>query len=130
LLGQTAREVFPEILAAGYEQQDDEVFSSGNTVRDRLELITQADDGVGWFVSQKVAVRSIDGNLIAAAGISRDLDIPAAIGGEIGKLENAIDKLHRQSNRPLRIENLAHESGLSWSQFRRRLRSITGLTPR
>jgi len=130
LLGQTAREVFPEILAAGYEQQDDEVFSSGNTVRDRLEMITQADGGVGWFVSQKVAVRSIDGNLIAAAGTSRDLDIPAATGGEIGKLAQAIDKLHRQSNQPLRIENLAHESGLSWSQFQRRVRSITGLTPR
>ena len=27
LLGRTAREVFPPILAAGYEQQDDEVFA-------------------------------------------------------------------------------------------------------
>lgn len=125
LLGQTAREVFPEILAAGYEQQDDEVFSRGNTVHDRLEMITQADGGVGWFVSQKVAVRSIDGNVIAVAGTSRDLVIPAATGGKIGKLANALDKLHRQSDQPLRIEDLAHESGLSWSQFR----SATGLTP-
>lgn len=130
LLGRTAREVFPEILAAGYEQQDDEVFASGAIVRDRLEMITQADGGVGWFVSQKVAVRSVDGAVVAVAGTSRDLDIPAANGAELGKLANALDQLHRNSDKPLRIESLAAQSGLSWSQFQRRVRSITGLTPR
>src|SRR5450432_2021106 len=34
LLGRTAREVFPPLLAAGYEQQDDLVFSTGQEVRD------------------------------------------------------------------------------------------------
>jgi PAS domain S-box-containing protein len=130
LLGRTAREVFPEILAAGYEQQDDEVFATGTTVRDRLEMITQADGGVGWFVSQKVAVRSVDGNVVAVAGTSRDLDTPAATGGEWGKIASALDTLHRDSDKPLRIETLALQSGLSWSQFQRRVRSITGLTPR
>jgi len=130
LLGRTANQIFPEILAAGYEQQDDEVFSSGTTVRDRLEMITQADGNVGWFVSQKVAVRSTDGRVVAVAGTSRDLDIPAATGGELGKLANVLYRLHRDSNQPLRIEALAVESGFSWSQFQRRVRSITGLTPR
>src|SRR5436190_3236293 len=37
LLGRTAREVFPALLAAGYEQQDAVVFRSGSEVHDRLE---------------------------------------------------------------------------------------------
>ena len=130
LLGRTAREVFPAILAAGYEQQDDEVFSKGATVRDRLEMITQADGGVGWFVSQKVAVRSAAGEVIALAGISRDLDTPAARGRELGALAGVLDTLHRDHAEPLRIAALAKKSGLSWSQFQRRVRGITGLTPR
>lgn len=130
LLGRTAREVFPAILAAGYEQQDDEIFSKGATVRDRLEMITQGGGKIGWFVSQKVAVKSATGEVIAVAGISRDLHKPAIHGGELGALAGVLDTLHRDCAKPLRIENLAKKSGLSWSQFQRRVRSITGLTPR
>jgi AraC-like DNA-binding protein len=130
LLGRTAREVFPAILAAGYEQQDDEVFSKGATVRDRLEMITQAGGSVGWFVSQKVAVKSATGEVIALAGISRDLDTPASRDKGLGALADVLDTLHRDCAEPLRIEQLAKKSGLSWSQFQRRVRSITGLTPR
>ncbi len=130
LLGRTAREVFPAILAAGYEQQDDEVFSKGATVSDRLEMITQANGGVGWFVSQKVAVKNAVGEVIALAGISRDLHKGAVDGKELGALAGVLDTLHRDCAKPLRIERLAKKSGLSWSQFQRRVRAITGLTPR
>jgi AraC-like DNA-binding protein len=130
LLGRTAREVFPPILAASYEQQDEEVFSKGATVRDRLEMITQGGGRVGWFVSQKIAVKSAAGEIIALAGISRDLHQQAISGAELGPLADILDTLHRDCARPLRIENLAKKSGLSWSQFQRRVRSITGLTPR
>ncbi len=130
LLGHTAREIFPAILAAGYEQQDDEVFAKGATIRDRLEMITQAHGGVGWFVSQKVPVKSAEGEVIALAGISRDLHKPAVSGSELGVLADVLHTLHRDCAQPLRIETLAKKTGLSWSQFQRRVRSITGLTPR
>ncbi|HCN28629.1 MAG TPA: AraC family transcriptional regulator [Verrucomicrobiales bacterium] len=129
LLGRTAREVFPPILAAGYEQQDDEVFHRGATVRDRLEMITKGGS-VGWFVSQKIAVKSLDGGIIALAGISRDLHHPAVSGAELGPLAEVLDTLHRDCASPLRIEALARKAGLSMSQFERRVRGITGLTPR
>ncbi|MBL9114372.1 MAG: AraC family transcriptional regulator [Verrucomicrobiaceae bacterium] len=130
LLGRTAREVFPAILAAGYEQQDEDVFAKGVTVRDRLEMITQTGGNVGWFVSQKVAVKAENGEVIALAGISRDLDTPAKHGHELGGLAQILDTLHQDCAKPLRIEKLARRAGLSWSQFQRRVRAITGLTPR
>lgn len=130
LLGKTAREVFPGGLAAGYEQQDHEVFSTGATVRDRLEMITLAGGRIGWFVTQKVAVKSASGEVIALAGISRDLDTPAVPGCGLGELADVIDTLHRDYALPLRIEDLAKKSGMSWSQLQRRMRAITGLTPR
>ena len=127
LIGRTAREVFPEILAAGYEQVDDEVFAKGETVRDRIELITQASGGMGWFVSHKTPIRDVAGNVMALAGISRDL---GEIDGDLGALAGIINLIHRDFAKPLRIEELAQKSGLSWSQFQRRVRSITGVTPR
>lgn len=130
LIGRTANEVFPAILAAGYEQQDDEVFQKGVTIRDRLEMITKADGSVGWFVSQKVAVKSATGEVIALAGISRDLETSASLGSEFDSIAQAIETLHKDCGEPLRIESLAKQAGLSMSQFQRRVRSITGLTPR
>jgi PAS domain S-box-containing protein len=127
LIGRTAGEVFPAILAAGYEQMDDEVFAKGETVRDRIELITQASGGMGWFVAHKTPVRNLSGEVIALAGISRDLGDTRS---DLGALANIVDTLHRDYGQPLRIEGLASQSGLSWSQFQRRVRSITGLTPR
>lgn len=130
LLGHTAREVFPVILAAGYEQQDDEVFSRGVSVRDRLEMVTRPHGGIGWFVSQKVPVKNARGKIIALAGISRDLSIPAGAGRELGALGSALDTLHRDFAKPLRIESLARAAGLSAGQFQRRVSALTGLTPR
>lgn len=129
LLGRTAKELFPAVLAAGYEQQDEEVFSKGATVRDRLEMITTGGS-VGWFVSQKIAVKDQKGEVIALAGISRDLHQRAVSGAELGPLAEVLDTLHRDCGKPLRIEAMAKQAGLSWSQFERRVRSITGLTPR
>src|SRR6187200_2182938 len=70
LLGRTAREVFPALLAAGYEQQDAVVFRTGSEVHDRLETITHRDGTMGWYRADKVPVRDASGAVIALAGIS------------------------------------------------------------
>ena len=130
IIGRTARDLFPAILAAGYEVQDEEVFSGGVAVRDRLEMITQPNGGVDWFVSAKVPVKTAGGEIIALASTSRDLRTPVREGRELGVLAEVLERLRRESAQPLRIEKLARETGLSWSQFQRRVRAITGLTPR
>ncbi|MCU0716614.1 MAG: AraC family transcriptional regulator [Pirellula sp.] len=127
LVGKSAKEVFPSILAAGYEQQDDEVFAKGITIRDRIELITQPDGGMGWFVSQKTPVLDRTGQVIALAGISRDL---AETKGDLGPVAEIVNTIHRDFAKPLRIEQLVAQSGYSWSQLERKVRNIIGLSPR
>jgi AraC-like DNA-binding protein len=130
VLGRTARELFPKLLAANYEQQDDQVFNKGATVQDRLEMVTRRDGGIGWFVSQKIPVRDASGRIVALAGISRDLAMPAAKGEALSPLGAALETLHRDFAKPMRIGSLARKAGLSWSQFQRRVSALTGLTPR
>ncbi len=130
LLGRTAAELFPAILAAGYEQQDTEVFRKGIAIQDRLEMITRPRGGIGWFVTQKVPVKDPAGEILALASISRDLHLSEAAGREIGPLGEALDKLHTEFAQPLRIAELARMAGLSASQFQRRVSTLTGLTPR
>jgi len=130
LLGRTAREVFPALLAAGYERQDALVFSRGTEVRDRLEMITHRDGAAGWYLTDKVPVRDASGEVIALAALSRDLHAPAARDPRLGKLATAVARMRREFAQPLRIATLAAEVGLSLSRFERAMHSILHISPR
>jgi AraC-like DNA-binding protein len=130
LLGRTAREIFPPLLAAGYEQQDDLVFSTGQEVRDKLEMVTNPDGSTGWYLSQKVPVRNLRGSIIALAGASSDLRSPTDRDPRLAALAGAIDRIQRDFGRQLRIEELATAAKMSLSQFERRVRSVLRVSPR
>jgi AraC-like DNA-binding protein len=130
LLGRTAREVFPALLAAGYEQQDALVFSHGQEVRDRLEMITHRDGSAGWYLADKVPVRDGLGEVIALAGISRDLRAPTDSDPRFGHLARAVECMRRDFAEPLRIAVLAMDAGMSLSRFERLMRAILRMSPR
>ncbi len=130
LLGKTAQSLFPSALAAGYEQQDDAVLSTGMPVHNRLEMVTRTDGAIGWFVSQKIPVSAVSGKIVALAGISRDLATPADQGQSLNPMAEALDALTNDFAEPLRVMELAAKSGLSVSQFERKIREMSGLSPR
>ena len=130
VLGRTAREIFPANLAAGYERQDDVVFSTGREVHDKLEMITNHDGTTGWYLAQKVPVHDARRKVIALAGISYDLGTPAAAGSHLIELAGAIEAIQNDYARSIRIVDLARDSGLSLSQFERKMRSVLRVSPR
>lgn len=130
LLGKTACEIFAPLLAAGYEQQDDEVFATGHEVRDKVEMVTNPDGSTGWYLASKVPVFDQRGAIIALAGVSCDLRSPTARDPRLGVLGGAIDGIQRDYAGGLRIERLAKSARMSLSQFERRFRAIVGVSPR
>ncbi len=130
LLGRTAREIFPALLAAGYEQQDAVVFRTGSEVHDRLETITNPDGTMGWYRADKVPVRDANGEIIALAGISRDLHVPAASDPKLGRLAAVVEKIRTGFAGPLRIAGLAAEANLSISRMERLMQNVLGVSPR
>jgi AraC-like DNA-binding protein len=130
LLGRTAREVFPALLAAGYEQQDDVVFATGQEIRDRLEMVTNHDGTTGWYLAQKVPVHNAHGEVIALAGISRDLRAPAGSDPRLAALADAIATIQRDYAQSLSIADLARTARMSLSQFERRMRAVLHVSPR
>ena len=130
VLGRTAREIFPPLLAAGYEQQDDLIFSTGHEIRDKLEMVTNPDGSTGWYLTQKLPVRDGSGGVIALAAVSADLQSPVDGDPRLAALAGAIERIHREYGRPLRIANLAAEARMSLSQFERRLHGVLRVSPR
>lgn len=130
LLGRTAREVFPALLAAGYEQQDADVFTRGREIRDRLEMISHRDGSTGWYLADKVPVRDQHGEIIALAGISRDLHAPTDTDPRLGQLARAVERIRQDYASPLRIATLAEETGMSLARFERLMHSVLRMSPR
>ena len=130
LIGRTASEVFPALLAAAYEQQDARLIAEGRETHDRLEMITNPDGSLGWFLSEKILMRGKDGSILAIACMSRDLHASATGDPRLKRLAVALDRMRRNYAEPLRIAQLATEAGLSLSRFERLMRSVLYISPR
>ncbi len=130
VLGRTAQEIFPALLAIGYEQQDAAIFRSGNDIHDRLETITNRDGTLGWYRTDKTPVRSIQGEIVALAGISRNLHVPASGDPKLGRLAAVVERIREDYAQPLRIAALAAEAGLSISRMERLMQSVLHVSPR
>ncbi len=130
LLGRTAREVFPALLAAAYEQQDAEVFRTGRELRDYLEMVTNPDGSLGWYLARKIPVRDASGHVIAVAAVSHDLHTTSDRHPRIARLAKSLEHMRRHSASPLRIAELAKNAGMSLSRFERLTRAVLGVSPR
>lgn len=129
LIGRTAREVFPALLAAGYEEQDDQVFCNGHEIRDQLEMVTNPDGSFGWYLARKIPVRDASGRIVAVAGVSRDLRT-AGDHPRISRLARSLEHLRGNFSSPVSIAKLAKDAGMSLSGFLRLTQSVLGVSPR
>jgi AraC-like DNA-binding protein len=130
LIGRTAKEFFPPLLAAGYAQQDAGVILRGEETRDRLEMITNTDGGVGWYLSDKIPIRNRDGDVIGIAAMSRDLRSSSDSDPRFAKLASVIEHMRAHYDEPLRIGQLVARTDLSLSSFERLMRSLLKVSPR
>lgn len=53
----------------------------------------------------------------------------AVLGGQTDRIARAIERLRNDFDKPLRIENLAHELGMSASGFHEHFKAVTALSP-
>ena len=77
--------------------QDDLVFSTGQEVHDKLEMITNHDGTTGWYLAQKVPVHDARQNVIALAGISTDLKQSRRPDQQLGALAGTMPTIRATS---------------------------------
>lgn len=128
LLGRTAEDFFPPALAAAYREQDQEVLDSGREMSDRLELISNRDGTLGWFLATKVPLHDAGNNVIGLASISRDLQTPSNEDLEFAGVAKIVDYIQQNLEADLRAEDLGAKIGLSAMQLDRRMRKVYQLT--
>jgi len=132
LLGKRPSDLFPSVLAARYERQDQRVLTTGKPVLDQLELHLYPNRRRGWCLTNKYPVPDqATGEICAVIGISRDVEDSAhgaAVRGMPG-LIRALEAIQARIDDPPGIEELAVMCGLTPAHFSRLVRRIFHLTP-
>ena len=130
LIGLTAEQVFPTGFGAQYTDQDRRVLSQGLRLQDQLELHLYPGRQPGWCMTHKLALRDPEGMIIGMAGVSIDLQAPAANNPAYLKLAAVDAHIRKNHFRPIRLSELTAIAGLSVAQLERLCKRIFRLTPR
>lgn len=128
LIGRRAEDIFAPELAATYCQQDEQVLSTGREVCDELELITNRNGSLGWYLASKVPLHDAAGRVIGVASISRDLATPNVNDEEFAGVARTVDFIRKHFDEVLKPEELAAEAGLSMNKLDRRMRKVFQLS--
>jgi AraC-like DNA-binding protein len=129
MLGRSDLDFHPPALAMQYMEEDRTVFETGKPVLDRAWLVLSADGTPGWYLSTKLPLFDVHGEVIGLAGVMRPYDHAAAAPGSYQRLTRAIDFVLQNFRDPITVQELAARANLSVSQLRREFVRLFDLTP-
>ncbi len=128
VIGRRARDVFPPAQAERYEGQDAEVLSTGQPLRDELELIRRENGSAGWYLTTKLPVTDREtGERRGLVSVSRDLRTPSDDDVVVASLTRVVDHVRANLATKITVAELASVAGCSPSQLERRMRKTFGL---
>ncbi len=128
IIGKTASQLFPDYLAAIYETQDQEVFTTGHDITDKLELVNASHTGMGWYLASKLPLKGKNGEIIGLASISRDLQEPGDEDLKFAGLARIVNFIQEHYSEDLKLSELAAKIDLSVVQLDRRMKKIFKLS--
>lgn len=128
IVGKSDLEFFPTHLATQYVQDDQKVMQ-GASVTDRLELNLDQQGKLGWFLTNKRPLHSIDGEIIGSYGVTRHLDKTSIALSNLEAIRLPVAYIREHYSRPISISELAEIAHLSVSALERRFKKYLGKTP-
>ncbi len=124
VIGKRAEELFPEELAAVYREQDEAVLVGGDEFTDRLELISNREGALGWYLASKFLLRDEEGKVTGLVSISRDLDTPSLGDLKMAGLQRVVEWVHGNLEEELSVEALAKIAEMKPSHLERRVKRV------
>ena len=124
VIGKRAEELFPEELAEVYRAQDEAVLLRGEEFTDRLELISNRDGALGWYLASKFLLKDEGGAIEGLVSISRDLDTPSVGDLKMAGLQRMVEWVHGNLEKELSVETLAKVAGMKPSHLERRVQRV------
>ena len=129
ILGKSDFDFFPRDRAEGYVRDDRRVMETGESIVNHVEPAPDPHDAINWFVTTKVPIYSVGGEIIGIAGIARDIALAGLALQPYVEMRAVLEHVRDHYADPIEIRRLAALVHLSVSQFERRFRKAFGISP-
>lgn len=129
LIGRTADQYFPDLLAEAYAANDRVVFDSREPIWNEVWLVPHIRGTPRWFVCSKTPLFDLQGDLMGLAGFMYPIATPEAQRTYFGELQRVMTYIDTHLVDEISTTTLAEIAGLSVSQFNRRFRQLLRLSP-
>jgi PAS domain S-box len=126
IIGRTVEDFFATEMAESYAAQDAQVIATGKPLRGHLELIVRADGSLGWYVTNKSALK--DGEDVVGVAVL-SIDLQSQVNSAHAGLAEVIAAVRRDIHAGWRVAQMADVAGLSSSQLERLCRRTLGIPP-
>jgi AraC-like DNA-binding protein len=128
-LNKTDADYFSADLVFLYQREDDEVITTRRPTLNQPWYVPGKNEKQKWFISSKIPLLDSDGNVIATAGIMRNLTLEYETVNPLNEMKNVIDYIFVHYQEKISVETLASLVFLSPRQFERRFHEFFHLPP-
>lgn len=128
IIGRTDHDFFPQHAADHFQRDDELVMSTGQPLIGRVELWYNEQRVLDWFVTNKLPIRDLRGEIIGVMGIVRSYEGQRRSMQPMTLINSTVDYIREHHHERLTVEELAERAALSPRQLHRKFREVFGLS--
>ena len=130
IIGKSDEELFAPELAQVFMDDDDQVVNSGDSIRNKLELVPQGRAGVQWRQTSKMALLDKNNKVKGTVGISRVLMNGKKLPAPYRTVEDLVEYVEANINKQITVKSLCEHFVVSQSTLERRFKEFLGCSPK
>ncbi|MCO8124520.1 AraC family transcriptional regulator [Stieleria sp. TO1_6] len=127
IVGSTDYDHFPSQLADEFVRDDKAVMDSGRPLINRVEIWYTEHRLLDWFVTTKLPIRNLQGEVIGLMGTVRDYNGARAEIQAYSQIDDILKHIHDHLDRKIGVSELATIAGVSPRQLHRRFVELFGM---
>jgi len=129
-VGLTDFELSPPHMAQSYLKDDRQIYATGKSLLNRVELNFDEHGLPEWSVVNKIPIRSHDGKIIGIMGFSQGYDGRAKLLPSFQGISKVVSDIRLRYAENLSIRELGRLAGVSERQMERKFKTYFGIGPR
>lgn len=129
VIGKTDYELIAPYLADSYAKDDEHVMSSGESITNKVELVTHNDLSVEWYTTTKIPRYDASGAIVGLEGFTREFKVASAAAGPYPELSRVIDYVERNHASRITVADLAKRAGYTVRTLERLFQKRFNMSP-